>query len=95
MRVAAQIAPLYPISISICSSPGFSSTTAGKLWENYLPETGFSMPFDERGEMVGHIGIGMELVNSLWRKIETDERVDRMAQALSADGGLPAALAAS
>jgi 3'-5' exoribonuclease len=47
---------------------------AGKLWENHLPETGFSMPFDELGEMIGHIGIGMELVNSLWRRLEADER---------------------
>ena len=32
------------------------------------------MPFDELGEMVGHIGIGMEIVNSLWRKILLEER---------------------
>ena len=48
---------------------------SGKLWENYLPETGFSMPFDEQGEMIGHIALGLDLVNSLWRKIQTDERV--------------------
>ncbi len=41
---------------------------AGKLWENAMPADGFSMPFDERGELLGHITIGIELVNSLWRK---------------------------
>ena len=27
------------------------------------------MGFDERGELMGHISIGLELVNSLWRQI--------------------------
>src|SRR5205823_15017706 len=45
----------------------------GKLWDNHLPEDGFTMGFDERGELMGHISIGLELVNSLWRKLQTDE----------------------
>ncbi len=31
------------------------------------------MGFDERGELMGHISIGIELVNSLWRKLQTSE----------------------
>ena len=74
MRVAAQIAPLYPqLNLDLLVA-GILFHDCGKLWENYLPETGFSMPFDELGEMVGHIGIGLEVVNSLWRKLEADER---------------------
>jgi 3'-5' exoribonuclease len=46
---------------------------SGKLWENHLPDTGFTMPFDERGELIGHISIGLELVNSFWRKLQTDD----------------------
>jgi 3'-5' exoribonuclease len=46
---------------------------AGKLWENSLPADGFVMPFDERGEMLGHITIGIELVNALWRKLLATE----------------------
>jgi len=42
---------------------------AGKLWENSLPADGFIMPFDERGELLGHIAIGIELINALWRKL--------------------------
>ena len=30
------------------------------------------MDYNERGELVGHISIGLELVNSLWRKLATD-----------------------
>jgi 3'-5' exoribonuclease len=41
----------------------------GKLWENALPEDGFAMPFDERGELLGHITVGAEVVNALWRKL--------------------------
>src|SRR4030095_13739211 len=41
----------------------------GKLWENSYPADGFSMPYDERGELLGHITIGIELINSLWRKL--------------------------
>lgn len=41
----------------------------GKLWENCVDEGGFSMPFDERGELLGHINIGIELVNSLWKTL--------------------------
>jgi 3'-5' exoribonuclease len=74
MRVAAQIAPLYPnLNLDLLVA-GILFHDCGKLWENYLPETGFSMPFDELGEMVGHIGIGLEVVNSLWRKLEADDR---------------------
>ena len=31
------------------------------------------MGYDERGELIGHISIGLELVNSLWRKVQTEE----------------------
>ncbi len=41
---------------------------AGKLWENHIPEAGFVMPYDERAELLGHIVIGIELTNTLWRK---------------------------
>ncbi len=30
------------------------------------------MNYDERGELVGHISIGLELVNALWRKLSAD-----------------------
>ena len=45
----------------------------GKLWENCPEAHGFSMPFDERGELMGHITIGIEVVNMLWRKLMAAE----------------------
>ena len=70
MRLAAQIAPLYPqLNLDLLVA-GILFHDSGKMWENQLPENGFTMGFDERGELMGHISIGMELANSLWRKVQ-------------------------
>jgi 3'-5' exoribonuclease len=84
MRLAEKIAPLYPALNSDLLRAGILFHDSGKLWENHLPETGFTMPFDERGELIGHISIGLELVNSLWRKLQTDDAL------VAEKGGLPA-----
>lgn len=76
MRVAVEIAPLYPqLNVDLLLA-GILFHDCGKLWENALPESGFVMGYDERGELVGHISIGLELVNSIWRKISA-ENADR------------------
>ena len=73
MRTATAIQPLYPqLNLDLLIA-GVLFHDAGKLWENHLPETGFTMAYDERGELMGHISIGLELVNSIWRKLQTDE----------------------
>lgn len=47
---------------------------SGKLWENSYPEKGFAQIHSIHGEMLGHIPLGIELANKLWRDIaETDE----------------------
>ena len=94
MRVAMAVAPLYPeLNLDLLIA-GVLFHDSGKLWENHLPETGFTMGYDERGELMGHISIGLELVNSLWRKVQTEEnarawatlvaRLRRCADALAA-----------
>ncbi|MEG1260752.1 MAG: HD domain-containing protein [Akkermansia sp.] len=40
----------------------------GKLWENCYGEADFTMPYTEAGELLGHIPLGIELVNSLWKE---------------------------
>lgn len=72
MRVAEQIAPLYSELNRDLLIAGILFHDSGKLWENHLPETGFSMPYEELGELLGHISIGLELVNSLWRKLSAE-----------------------
>jgi len=72
MRVAKGIAPLYPqLNLDLLLA-GTLFHDSGKLWENALPENGFVMNYDERGELIGHISIGLELVNALWRKVNAD-----------------------
>ena len=39
------------------------------MCENQLPAGGFVMPYSEYGELLGHITLGIELVNVLWRKV--------------------------
>jgi 3'-5' exoribonuclease len=73
MRVSMAIASIYPeLNVDLLVA-GVLFHDSGKLWENNLPETGFTMGYDERGELIGHISIGIELVNSLWRKAFTEE----------------------
>src|SRR6202048_1345037 len=72
MRLALEIAPLYPqLNIDLLLA-GILFHDSGKLWENQLPEAGFTMSYDERGELMGHISIGLELVNSIWRKLSVE-----------------------
>jgi 3'-5' exoribonuclease len=72
MRTARAIAPLYPqLNVDLLIA-GILFHDCGKLWENALPENGFVMGYDERGELIGHISIGLELVNSLWRRLAVE-----------------------
>ena len=41
----------------------------GKLWETCPPERGFGIVPELRGELLGHLSIGIELVNTLWRDL--------------------------
>jgi 3'-5' exoribonuclease len=72
MRLATQIAPLYPeLNLDLLVA-GILFHDSGKLWENALPESGFVMSYDELGELMGHISIGLELVNALWRRLSVE-----------------------
>ena len=70
MRTTLAIAPAYPALNRDLLTAGVLFHDCGKLWENQLPADGFSMPFNEHGELLGHITIGIELVNNLWRKLQ-------------------------
>lgn len=45
----------------------------GKLWENSYPREGFMQSHSLRGEMLGHIPMGIEVVNALWREMIESE----------------------
>ena len=49
----------------------------GKLWENSYPEDGFAQTLSIHGEMLGHIPLGIELVNKLWNDLADREDADQ------------------
>jgi len=73
MRTGCLIADLYPQLNRDLLLSGILLHDCGKLWENSLPENGFTMPYNETGELLGHINIGIELVNALWRKLDLSQ----------------------
>ncbi len=70
MRTAEVVAQVYPQLNRDLLIAGVLLHDCGKLWENVMPESGFTMPFSETGELLGHIPIGIEVVNALWRKLD-------------------------
>ncbi len=73
MRSADAICSAYPVlnrDLLLC---GVLFHDCGKLWEMCPPEAGFGIPRELRGELLGHISIGVEVVNSLWRKLPLED----------------------
>ncbi len=67
MRLAASICGVYPELNRDLLIASILFHDAGKLWENTYPEKGFNQSHNMHGEMLGHITLGIELVNALWR----------------------------
>lgn len=72
MRTAVAILPVYPTLNGDLLCTGVLFHDVGKLWETCPAEEGFSIPVDVRGELMGHISIGVEVINSLWRDLPKD-----------------------
>ncbi len=68
MRCAFQICEAYPCLNRDLLLAGCLFHDCGKLWENNYGERDLVMPYAEMGEMLGHIAIGVEIVNKLWRE---------------------------
>lgn len=69
MRCASAIAAVYPALNRDLLIAGVLFHDSGKLWENSYPENSFAMTHHLHGEMLGHITLGLELVNKLWREM--------------------------
>ncbi len=73
LRAADALAGVYPQLNRDLLLSGVFFHDCGKLWECCPEPRGFAMPYDERGELIGHISIGIEVINALWRKIFASE----------------------
>lgn len=69
MRTADLICTAYPQLNRDLLLAGVLFHDCGKLWENQYPERGFGQAYSLHGEMLGHIPLGIELVNKLWRDV--------------------------
>jgi 3'-5' exoribonuclease len=77
MRCAVAIAGVYPHLNRDLMIAGVLFHDCGKLWENAYPESGFAMPYNLTAEMLGHIPLGLELVNKMWRDMmDTPQAAD-------------------
>ncbi len=69
MRCAVAVAGVYPALNRDLMIAGVLFHDCGKLWENVYAESGFTMPYNLTAEMLGHIPLGLELTNKLWREM--------------------------
>ncbi len=74
MRAAEALCIVYETLNRDLLLAGILFHDCGKLWENSYPEDGFAQIHSIYGEMLGHIPLGIELVNKLWADlIESEE----------------------
>lgn len=74
MRAAAAMCGAYPQVNRDLVLAGALFHDCGKMWETGCPEQGFGVEYTEMGELLGHISVGIEIVNSLWKGICTPEQ---------------------
>jgi 3'-5' exoribonuclease len=72
MRAGAALEPVYPHLNWDLVRAGLLFHDCGKLWELDYAAQGFVSPMTTIGELLGHITIGIELVNKLWRALEAN-----------------------
>lgn len=73
MRCAKALAPLYQEVHEDLLCAGVLFHDIGKLVENDLGAEGFAIQQTRTGELIGHISIGIEMVNKLWHEAEQSE----------------------
>ncbi len=74
MRAAAALCAAYPQLNRDLLLAGGLFHDCGKMWENPYPEKGLTMPYMDAGELLGHITLGIEVINKLWGALLTPER---------------------
>jgi 3'-5' exoribonuclease len=73
MKSALALCAVYPDLNRDLLIAGVLFHDVGKLWETCPPERGFGIETELRGELLGHLSIGIELINALWRELPKDE----------------------
>ncbi len=79
MRTAAALCTVYPQLNRDLLLAGALFHDCGKMWENPYPDKGLTMPYTDAGELLGHITLGIEVINKLWGALMTPERREEWA----------------
>lgn len=74
MKTAAALCEAYPGLNRDLLLTGALFHDCGKMWENAYPEHSLNMPYNDTGELLGHISLGIEIINKLWTRILTEDR---------------------
>lgn len=74
MRMAAALCDCYPELNRDLVLAGALFHDCGKMWENGYEEHSLNTPYTEIGELMGHISLGIEVINRLWNQIMTPEQ---------------------
>lgn len=73
LKVSEVLAPQYPEIWPDLLHAGVLFHDIGKCWENDYPASGFTAQPARMGELLGHITIGVEIVNKYWNQLREDE----------------------
>ncbi len=73
LKVAEALAPQYPEIWPDLLYAGVLFHDIGKCWENDYPAKGFTTQPARMGELLGHITIGVEVVNKYWNQLREQE----------------------
>lgn len=73
LRCAVALAPLYAEIFPDLLYTGVLFHDVGKLWENDYEGDSFLAFPSRRGELIGHISLGIEVFNRCWRECEEKE----------------------
>lgn len=76
LRSADALSGVYPELNRDLLLAGVLFHDVGKLWENSYPKQGFAQKLNVVGEMMGHIPMGIELVNKLWHELSESEEAE-------------------
>ncbi len=74
MRTTHALWSAYPTLNHDLMITGALFHDCGKIWENGFPEHGLTMPYSDFGELLGHITLGIEVINRLWTQLCTKQK---------------------
>ncbi len=80
MRAADALCHAYPELNRDLVLTGAFFHDCGKMWENSYSDKGLTMPYTETGELLGHITLGIEVINKTWTGLLTPERKAQWAE---------------